>query len=559
VATDNFWSRFRRWRRRRPFWGGLFLMLSALELLYSANMNLGALEIHIGPQGFLSYLLPGVLLLAGVLVWVSPAQRLFYGIIGLLTALYSFIGLNLGGFFLGMLFGIIGGALAIAWGPPRLRPGAELTDLPPDAEPVDDTETDTDPYDRTDEHAEEWADDTPALDDTQSIEVAGHDDRPHEEPLRPAGQDAGVVPGFEEEAPAPGAGNRLGRHPKALVLALVPLAVTASILVAGSRTPASADDCPEGLPSRSTAASSSAAAQKAAAAGAKSTTAAPKPKAKTVTPETATPKAAKPKTGAAKKAAATASPSPDEKDRSGNVIVDGIHNLVDGVGNLLGLGDDESPAPSTSPTPSDSATAEPTATVAPAASTPTTGAEPTETPEPAATTAPAATTRPATAQPSASSDDIPCLGARVLGKVAGADDIPLVSAKAGVVKTDSLTMYNSTYDGVVDLPTASGATIEVLKFSMSKAVNKPFTLTVDEPGGGQTVIKSKELVTDKNVKFYTSEFKGKLFGLIPVTFTPKSPPPLTLPVLWFTDATIQLNFIRCDTLTGDPLTITEVG
>src|SRR3954453_2497657 len=158
-------------------------MLSALELLYSANMNLGALEIHIGPQGFLSYLLPGVLLLAGVLSWVSQAQRLFYGIMGLLTALYSFIGLNLGGFFLGMLFGIIGGALAIAWGPPRLRPGprtpppppgarppgAALPDLPSDTEPVDDTKTDTDPYDRTDEHAEEWADATPALDDPQSI------------------------------------------------------------------------------------------------------------------------------------------------------------------------------------------------------------------------------------------------------------------------------------------------------------------------------------------------------------------------------------------------------
>src|SRR3954447_11804813 len=143
VATDDFWGRFRRWRRRRPFWGGLFLMLSALELLYSANMNLGALEIHIGPQGFLSYLLPGVLLLAGVLVWVSPAQRLFYGIIGLLTALYSFIGLNLGGFFLGMLLGILGGALVIAWGPPR-APRVDLADtadeftadaLPDDTEP----------------------------------------------------------------------------------------------------------------------------------------------------------------------------------------------------------------------------------------------------------------------------------------------------------------------------------------------------------------------------------------------------------------------------------------
>jgi hypothetical protein len=42
-----------------------------------------------------------------------------------------------------------------------------------------------------------------------------------------------------------------------------------------------------------------------------------------------------------------------------------------------------------------------------------------------------------------------------------------------------------------------------------------------------------------------------------VVFTPDQPPPLTLPVLWFTDAKIQLNFVRCDTLTADPLSVTE--
>ncbi|MDX6355607.1 MAG: hypothetical protein QOF98_2510, partial [Streptomyces sp.] len=29
-----------------------------------------------------------------------------------------------------------------------------------------------------------------------------------------------------------------------------------------------------------------------------------------------------------------------------------------------------------------------------------------------------------------------------------------------------------------------------------------------------------------------------LLGLIPITFTPKAPPPLVLPVLFFTDATV---------------------
>jgi hypothetical protein len=61
------------------------------------------------------------------------------------------------------------------------------------------------------------------------------------------------------------------------------------------------------------------------------------------------------------------------------------------------------------------------------------------------------------------------------------------------------------------------------------------------------------------VRFYTPKFQGKLFGLIPVTFTPESPPPLTLPVLWFTDVKIQLAFVRCDTLTADPLDVRELA
>ena len=196
MATDNLWGKFRRWRRHRPFWGGLFLILSAIELYLSANLTLGGLSVHLGPQGFLSYLLPLIILIAGFLIWFTPAQRLFYGIVALLAALYSFLGLNLGGFFIGMLLGIIGGALVIAWGPPRQKPGAELTDLPPTGEPTDLDEDE--PSDVGDEIFDERQD----VDQTQRIEIAGHDDRPHDEHgVRPATQSADEVP---PEAPRSG-------------------------------------------------------------------------------------------------------------------------------------------------------------------------------------------------------------------------------------------------------------------------------------------------------------------------------------------------------------------
>ena len=106
-------------------------------------------------------------------------------------------------------------------------------------------------------------------------------------------------------------------------------------------------------------------------------------------------------------------------------------------------------------------------------------------------------------------------------------------------------------------PKTAEGTVKALKFSMDKAVNKPFKLTIAERGGATTLIESNELITEGNVRFYTPSFKGKLFGLIPVTFTPDSPPPLTLPKLWFTDVTINLAFVRCDTLTADPLKLSE--
>jgi len=133
---------------------------------------------------------------------------------------------------------------------------------------------------------------------------------------------------------------------------------------------------------------------------------------------------------------------------------------------------------------------------------------------------------------------------------------PSVSVRGGLLEGKSLNMYDSTYDGTVDLETADGP-LKVLKFSMSKSVTEPFSLTIPEAGGHTTVIKSNKLTTQDNVKFYTPSFSGKLFGLFPVTFTPDSPPPLTLPWMYFSDVKIDLAFVSCDTLKAEPLDVTE--
>jgi hypothetical protein len=562
VATTNASDGgFRRWRRSRPFWGGLLLLIAGVELFLSANLTLGDLEVHMGPEGFLSYLLPLLLVLSGVLSWVTPGQRLFYGILGLLTAVYSLVGLNLGGFGLGMLIGIVGGALVLAWAPTRPRPQGTAP-VAADEEPnAADPGDSTDPADPDAAQQERYPHDPAATMIVPGF-TGGPDDHPDDHPddnvpLRPAHQPEpaqqfpgepgypGAEPPAGGEPPRPPSG---GIHRKTFVIALVPLAMTAAVLISGSHTPARADaTCPDGLPSRPAAAAKKEAARQSSVKPSPSRTAAA---------------AKKPKATAKPSASASASPSATEDapadDKTGNPIVDGWNGLVDGVGDLLGIdGDDDAaaaPEPSTT-TDAPDQTPEPTTTATPTGDVSSPAPSPSGTPEESGTPTPGTSSGSASPSPTPSLTDIPCLGPRVF-KVAGPDDLPLVSAKGSKLETDSLTMYDSTYDGVVQLDTTKGK-VAALKFSMRKAVNEPFKLTVPENGDHTTLIESKKLITDGNVRFYTPEFKGKLFGVIPVTFTPESPPPLTLPVLWFTDVEINLAFVRCDTLTGDPLKINE--
>jgi hypothetical protein len=120
---DGVRAGFRRWRARRPFWGGLLLALGGAEILLTEKASLKVV-MHIGMQGLAGYLLPVVMLLCGLLTLFSPSQRLFYSIIGVLGSLGSWITSNLGGFFLGLLLGAVGSCMVFGWLPdqePRRR------------------------------------------------------------------------------------------------------------------------------------------------------------------------------------------------------------------------------------------------------------------------------------------------------------------------------------------------------------------------------------------------------------------------------------------------------
>ncbi len=124
------WSRFRAWRRSRPFWGGLLLVLAGLELLAIPLLSVVAhgsvkVVIYIGIGGVFGVLIGGLLVACGLLIWFHPVQRVFYAIAGVLLAVASFVATNLGGFFLGMLLGVTGASLSFGWTPGPGQPAGQ--------------------------------------------------------------------------------------------------------------------------------------------------------------------------------------------------------------------------------------------------------------------------------------------------------------------------------------------------------------------------------------------------------------------------------------------------
>jgi Family of unknown function (DUF6114) len=122
----RWWRAWRHWRRSRPFWGGLLIVLGAAEILLTERLPLRVI-LHLGVQGIAGYLLPVVMILCGLLLWFNPSQRVFYSILAVLLSLGTWVTSNLGGFIIGLVLGVVGGSLAFAWTP---RPAPAATPTP---------------------------------------------------------------------------------------------------------------------------------------------------------------------------------------------------------------------------------------------------------------------------------------------------------------------------------------------------------------------------------------------------------------------------------------------
>ncbi|RRO15644.1 hypothetical protein EIL87_16650 [Saccharopolyspora rhizosphaerae] len=120
MAKNATAQRFRRWRRSRPFWAGLFTLAAGLLILFPpyASLKFGDIVVSLNTFTGVSAVVIGVVLLCcGLSFWTRQEFRLPAGIIALLLSVAAIVTANLGSFLLGTLLGIVGAALGIAWTP----------------------------------------------------------------------------------------------------------------------------------------------------------------------------------------------------------------------------------------------------------------------------------------------------------------------------------------------------------------------------------------------------------------------------------------------------------
>jgi hypothetical protein len=143
---------FRHWRWTRPFWAGLLTLLSGVPIAYFpyANLTLGQLTVRMSTTTGSAALIIGVLLFVlGLTMWFQSAVRVFAGVASILLGLVSIPRANFGGFVVGFVLALLGGALAVSWAPGKQvdEPGAkaELPGGTPDSEGGGDAGPDGEP------------------------------------------------------------------------------------------------------------------------------------------------------------------------------------------------------------------------------------------------------------------------------------------------------------------------------------------------------------------------------------------------------------------------------
>ncbi|MFD5340538.1 hypothetical protein [Streptomyces hawaiiensis] len=113
------------------------------------------------------------------------------------------------------------------------------------------------------------------------------------------------------------------------------------------------------------------------------------------------------------------------------------------------------------------------------------------------------------------------------------------------LNASSLTLKGADYQGIVEVRTANGTVKKVLKYVISDGTDiGDLHQTVKDKQSGKTyhvqaAKGSTSTIRDGDTVMYTESISGNLLGLIPITFDPEHPPPLNIPLIYFTNVKVQ--------------------
>ncbi|SNS77555.1 hydrogenase expression protein HypF [Actinacidiphila glaucinigra] len=137
----------------------------------------------------------------------------------------------------------------------------------------------------------------------------------------------------------------------------------------------------------------------------------------------------------------------------------------------------------------------------------------------------------------------PTHDAQALADAAYQETQSLLPDDPWVLRSSLLTLTGLDYKGIVEVKTWSGKVKKVLKFTATGVDIKDLRQEVVGPNGtvGHVDARKGSTSTIRNgtVTMYTESLKGNLFGLIPIEFTPDTPPPINVPAAFFTNVTVE--------------------
>ncbi|MFF9523431.1 hypothetical protein ACF1DV_15875 [Streptomyces achromogenes] len=229
--------------------------------------------------------------------------------------------------------------------------------------------------------------------------------------------------------------------------------------------------------------------------------------------------------------APTASRSPKAEDSGtgsgGGAAEDTVGDTVKATGDTVKAAGDTA---GTGAEADEKDTAEPAGETAPTPS-----SSPSSTPSGTPSSSPSGTPSPSGSE-SASVEDCPV----ATDDEGGVDNTVAVANDPWYLDASSLLLKGADYQGVVEVRRADGTTKKVLKYVISDGTEiGDLHQTVKDKQANKTyhvqaAKNSKSTITGGDTVMYTESISGNLFGLLPVTFSPDSPPPLNIPIIYFT-------------------------